>query len=53
MKYPLKHFFEKKKKKKIERTGMRGKTREQLLDNVMETRRYWKMKEEVNVALSG
>jgi len=39
---PLKHVIE----KKIERTGIQGIIHEQLLDNVTETRRYWKMKQE-------
>jgi hypothetical protein len=31
---------------KIERKGIRGKRHQQLVDNVTETRRYWKLKQE-------
>ena len=36
----LKHFVE----RKVEGTGKRGRRRKQLLNNLMETKRYWKCK---------
>jgi hypothetical protein len=42
----LKHVIEGKIKGKIEVTERRGRRREQLLDDLKETRRYWKLKEE-------
>jgi hypothetical protein len=31
---------------RIEMTGIRGRRRKQMLDNLKENRRYWKLKEE-------
>jgi hypothetical protein len=42
----LKHVIEGKLEGRIEMTGRRGRRRKQLLDDVKERRRYWKLKEE-------
>jgi hypothetical protein len=43
----LKHAIEGKIEGRIEMTGRRGRKRKQLLDDLKEKRRYWKLKEEV------
>jgi hypothetical protein len=42
----LKHVIEGKLEGRIEMTGRRGMRLKQLLDDLKETRRYWKLKEE-------
>jgi hypothetical protein len=42
----LKHVIEGKLERRIETTGRRGRTRKQLLDDLKEQKRYWKLKEE-------
>jgi hypothetical protein len=42
----LKNVIEGKLEGRIEMTGRRGRRREQLLDDLKEKRRYWKLKEE-------
>jgi hypothetical protein len=42
----LKHYIEEKIDGRIEMTGRRGRRRKQLLDDLKEKRRYWKLKEE-------
>jgi hypothetical protein len=42
----LKHVIEGKLEEKIEMTGRRRRRRKQLLDDLKEKRRYWKLKEE-------
>jgi hypothetical protein len=42
----LKHVIEGKLEGMIEMTGRRGRRRKQLLDDLTEKRRYWKLKEE-------
>jgi hypothetical protein len=42
----LKHVMEGKLEGRIEVTGRRGRRRRQLLDDLKEKRRYWKLKEE-------
>jgi hypothetical protein len=42
----LKHAIEGKLKGRIEMTGRRGRRRKQLLGDLKEKRRYWKLKEE-------
>jgi hypothetical protein len=42
----LKHVIEGKLDGRIEMTGRRGRRRTQLLDDLKENRRYWKVKEE-------
>jgi hypothetical protein len=42
----LKHVIEGKLEGRIEMTGRRGRRRKQLLDDVKENRKYWKLKEE-------
>jgi hypothetical protein len=42
----LKHVIEGKLEGRIEMTGRRGRRRKQLLDDLKEMRRYWKLKEE-------
>jgi hypothetical protein len=42
----LKHVIEGMKEGRIEMTGRRGRRRKQLLDDLKEKRRYWKLKEE-------
>jgi hypothetical protein len=42
----LKHGIEGKLEGRIEMMGRRGRRRKQLLDNLKEKRRYWKLKEE-------
>jgi hypothetical protein len=42
----LKHVIEGKLEGRIEITGRRGRRRKQLLDDLKEKRRYWKLKEE-------
>jgi hypothetical protein len=42
----LKHVIEGKLEGRIEMTGRQGRTRKQLLDDLKEKRRYWKLKEE-------
>jgi hypothetical protein len=42
----LKHVIEGKLKGRIEMTGRRGRRRKQLLDDLKEKRRYWKLKAE-------
>jgi hypothetical protein len=42
----LKHVVEEKLEGRIEMTGRRGRRRKQLLDDLKEKRRYWKLKEE-------
>jgi hypothetical protein len=42
----LKHVIEGKLEGRIEMTGRRGRRRKQLLDDLKEKRRYWKLKEE-------
>jgi hypothetical protein len=42
----LKHVIEGKLDERTEITGRRGRRRKQLLDEVKEKRRYWKLKEE-------
>jgi hypothetical protein len=42
----LKHAIEGKLEGRIEMTGRREKSRKQLLDDLKEKRRYWKLKEE-------
>jgi hypothetical protein len=42
----LKHVTEGKLEGRIEMTGRRGRRRKQLLDDLTEKRRYWKLKEE-------
>jgi hypothetical protein len=42
----LKHVIEGKLEGGIEMTGKRGRRRKQLLDDLKEKRRYWKLKEE-------
>jgi hypothetical protein len=41
----LKHVIEGKVEGRTEMTGRRGRRRKQLLDDLKETRRYWKLKE--------
>jgi hypothetical protein len=43
----LKRVIEGKIKGRIEMTGRRGRRRKQLLDDLKEKRRYWKLKEKV------
>jgi hypothetical protein len=43
--YLLKHVIEGKLEGRIEMTGRRGRRRKQLLDDLKEKRRYWKLKE--------
>jgi predicted nucleic acid-binding Zn-ribbon protein len=38
---------------KIRGTRRRGRRRKQLLDDIKEARRYWKLKEELRIALFG
>jgi hypothetical protein len=40
----LKHVIEGKLEERIEMTGRRGRRRKQLLDDLKEKRRYWKLK---------
>jgi hypothetical protein len=40
----LKHVTEGKIERNVEVTGRRGRRRMQLLDNLRETRKYWKLK---------
>jgi hypothetical protein len=42
----LKHVIEGKLEGRIEMTGRRGRKRKQLLDDLKNKRRYWKLKEE-------
>jgi hypothetical protein len=42
----LKHVIEGKLEGRIEVMGRRGRSRKQLLDDLQEKRRYWKLKEE-------
>jgi hypothetical protein len=42
----LKHVIEEKLEGRIEMTGRRGRRRKQLLDDLKEKRKYWKLKEE-------
>jgi hypothetical protein len=42
----LKHVIEGKLEARIEMTGRRGRRGKQLLDDLKEKRRYWKLKEE-------
>jgi replicative superfamily II helicase len=42
----LKHVIEGKLEGRIEMTGRRGRRRKQLVDDLKEKRRYWKLKEE-------
>jgi hypothetical protein len=42
----LKHVIEGKLEGRLEMTGRRGRRRKQLLDDIKEKRRYWKLKEE-------
>jgi hypothetical protein len=42
----LKHVIKGKLEGRIEMTGRRGRRRKQLLDDLKEKRRYWKLKEE-------
>jgi hypothetical protein len=42
----LKHVIEGKLEGRIEMTGRRGRRRKQLLDDLKEKRRYWKLKDE-------
>jgi hypothetical protein len=42
----LKHVIERKLEGRIEMTGRRGRRRKQLLDDLKEKRRYWKLKVE-------
>jgi hypothetical protein len=42
----LKHVIEGKLEGRIEMIGRRGRRRKQLLDDLKEKRRYWKLKEE-------
>jgi hypothetical protein len=42
----LKHVIEGKLEGRMEMTGRRGRRRKQLLDDLKEKRRYWKLKEE-------
>jgi hypothetical protein len=42
----LKHVIEGKLEGRIEMTGRRGRRRKQLLDDLKENKRYWKLKEE-------
>jgi hypothetical protein len=42
----LKHVIEGKLEVRIEMTGRRGRRRKQLLDDLKEKKRYWKLKEE-------
>jgi hypothetical protein len=42
----LKHVIKKKVEGRIEGTGRRGRRPKQLLDDMKEKRRYWKLKEE-------
>jgi hypothetical protein len=42
----LKHLIEGMLEGRIEMTGRRGRRRRQLLDDLKEKRRYWKLKEE-------
>jgi hypothetical protein len=42
----LKHVIEGKLEGRIEMTGRRGRRRKQLLDDLKEKKRYWKLKEE-------
>jgi hypothetical protein len=42
----LKHAIEGKLGGRIEMTGIRGRRRKQLLDDLREKKRYWKLKEE-------
>ena len=44
--YRLKHIIEGNIKRRNELTGRRGRRRKQLLDDIKETREYWKLKEE-------
>jgi hypothetical protein len=41
-----KHVIEEKLEERIEMTGRRGRRRKQLLDELKEKRRYWKLKGE-------
>jgi len=45
-KYLLKHVTEGKAEKRIDVTGRQGRRWKRLLDDVKETRGYWKLKEE-------
>jgi hypothetical protein len=45
-KYLLKHITEGKVEKRIDMTGRQGRRWKQLLDDLNETRGYWKLKEE-------
>jgi hypothetical protein len=42
----LKHVIEEKLEGRIKMTGRRGRRRKQLLDDLKEKKRYWKLKEE-------
>jgi hypothetical protein len=42
----LKHVIEGKLEERTEMTGRRGRRRKQLLDDLKEKKRYWKLKEE-------
>jgi hypothetical protein len=42
----LKHVVEGKLEGRVDMTGRRGRRRKQLLDDLKEKRRYWKLKEE-------
>jgi hypothetical protein len=42
----LKHVIEEKLEGRIEKTGRRGRRRKQLLDELKEKNKYWKLKEE-------
>jgi hypothetical protein len=44
--YLLKHVAEEKLEGRMEMTGRRGRRRKQLLDDLKEKTRYWKLKEE-------
>ena len=45
-KYLLKHVSERKIEGRIEGKGRRGRGRKQILDDLKETRRYWKLKQD-------
>jgi hypothetical protein len=45
--YRLKHIIEGKIKRRREVMGRRGRRRKQLLDDLKETKEYWKLQEEV------
>jgi hypothetical protein len=49
----LTHVIEGKLEGRIEVTGRRGRRRKQLLDDLKEMRRYWKLKEEHYIAQFG